>query len=109
MLENEGMWLEGVVGKKLSALLVCEGGGDAAGIAALAKHFVMGVNGTKGWKEAQATLGGVRATEINDTTGESLLCDGLFFAGEMLEPVYICGGFNLDHAWVTGIRAGASI
>ena len=105
--ENEGLWLEGVVGKKLSELLVKEAGGEAAGIARLAKNFVVGIGGTKGWKEAQATIGGVRISEINEETGESLLCKGLFFAGEVLEPVYICGGFNLNHAWATGLRAGA--
>ena len=104
--ENEGLWLEGVVGKRLSSLLVNEGGGDAARIAALAKGFLVSVGGTKGWKEAQATLGGVSASEVNEETGESLLCKGLFFAGEVLEPVYICGGFNLNHAWATGLRAG---
>jgi len=109
ILENEGLWLEGVVGKKLSALLVREGCGDVARVAGLAKNFVVTVGGTKGWKEAQTTLGGVRVSEINEKTGESLLCEGLFFAGEALEPVYICGGFNLNHAWATGIRAGGNL
>jgi len=104
--ENEGFWIEGVVGKKLSELLVDETGGDAAKTAALAKNFSVSVEGTKGWKEAQATLGGVRFSEVDETTGESLLCKGLFFAGEVLEPVYICGGYNLNFAWITGLRAG---
>ena len=107
--ENEGLWLEGVVGKKLSEMLVKEGGGDAAGIAGLAKSFKVRVGGTKGWKEAQATHGGVRFSEVDEKTGESLICKGLFFAGEVLEPVYICGGFNLNHAWATGIRAGENL
>jgi predicted flavoprotein YhiN len=34
---------------------------------------------------------------------------GLYFAGEVLEPVFLCGGFNLSNAWATGIRAGASM
>jgi len=109
MRENEGLWLEGVVGKKLSALLTVEGGGDAARIAALAKYFLVSVGGTKGWKEAQTTLGGVSTSEVDEETGESLLCKGLFFAGEVLEPVYICGGYNLNHAWATGLRAGANL
>ena len=107
--ENHGLWLEGVVGKKLSALLVREGGEDPAAIAALAKNFVVNVSGTKGWKEAQVTLGGVSVSEVSELTGESLLNKGLFFAGEALEPVFICGGFNLNYAWVTGARAGANL
>ena len=109
MLENEGLWLEGVVGRKLSEMLVREGGGDASRIAAIAKNFIVSVGGTKGWKEAQTTLGGVRVSEVNEKTGESLICKGLFFAGEVLEPAYICGGFNLNHAWVTGLRAGGHL
>ncbi|MDR3364005.1 MAG: aminoacetone oxidase family FAD-binding enzyme [Clostridiales Family XIII bacterium] len=109
MRDNEGLWLEGVVGKKLSDLLVRECGGDPARIASLAKNFVARVSGTKGWKEAQATLGGVRVREVDEATGESLLCKGLFFAGEVLEPVYLCGGYNLDYAWATGQRAGAHL
>ena len=105
--ENEGLWLEGVVGRKLSELLVNEAGGDAARVAELAKNFKVKISGTKGWKEAQATHGGVRFEEVDEKTGESLLCKGLFFAGEALEPVFICGGFNLNHAWITGLRAGA--
>jgi len=107
--DNEGFWLEGVVGKKLSALLVREGGGTAERVAGLAKSFTVNVGGTKGWKEAQTTHGGVPASEIDEKTGESLIVPGLFFAGEVLEPVYICGGYNLNHAWATGIRAGENI
>ena len=104
--ENEGLWLEGVVGKKISELLVRETGGDAAGIAGLVKNFTVRVSGTKGWKEAQATRGGVRFSEVDERTGESRVCKGLYFAGEVLEPVFICGGYNLNHAWITGMRAG---
>ena len=109
MLNNDGLWLEGIVGKKLSKLLVREGGEDISSIAALTKNFVVRVNGTKGWKEAQATLGGVKVSEINEDTGESLINKGLYFAGEALEPVFICGGFNLNYAWTTGIRAGTNL
>ena len=109
MLDNYGLWLEGIVGKKLSGLLVREGDSDVSKIAELAKNFTIRVNGTKGWKEAQATLGGVKVSEINEDTGESLINKGLFFAGEVLEPAFICGGFNLNYAWATGIRAGTNL
>jgi len=107
--DNKGFWLEGVIGKKLSDLLVGEADGDADKIAELAKSFKVKVSGTKGWKEAQATHGGVRFSEVDERTGESLLCKGLFFAGEVLEPVFICGGYNLNHAWATGLRAGENL
>ena len=109
MLDNDGLWLEGVVGKKLSALLVREGKEDPATIASLTKNFVVNVTGTKGWKEAQMTVGGIRISEVNEETGESNFHKGLFFAGEVLEPVFVCGGFNLNFAWISGIRAGENL
>ena len=37
---------------------------------------------------------------------ESKLVPGLFFSGEVLDYDGPCGGYNLHHAWLTGIRAG---
>ena len=39
-------------------------------------------------------------------TMESKLVPGLFFSGEVLDYDGPCGGYNLHHAWLTGIRAG---
>ncbi|GHU66821.1 aminoacetone oxidase family FAD-binding enzyme [Clostridia bacterium] len=104
---NKGLWLAGVLDEKLSQFIVEENTGDLSKVAAAAKDFKACVSGTKGWKEAQTTRGGVSLTEIDGATGESRLVPGLFFAGEVLEPVFLCGGFNLSNAWATGIRAGA--
>ncbi|MDR0875413.1 MAG: NAD(P)/FAD-dependent oxidoreductase [Clostridiales Family XIII bacterium] len=109
MEENPGLWLSGVLDEKLSALLVRENGADSAKVAAAAKDFKARLSGTKGWKEAQTTRGGIPLTEIDGDTGESRVAPGLYFAGEVLEPVFLCGGFNLSNAWATGIRAGASM
>lgn len=65
--------------------------------------------GAKGWQMAQCTKGGVSYEEVNRDTMESLLVPGLFFAGEVLDYDGPCGGFNLNHAWVTGIRAGNNV
>jgi predicted Rossmann fold flavoprotein len=109
MRENPGLWLSGVLDEKLSRLLVAENGEKIPQIAAVAKDFRVCLSGTKGWKEAQTTRGGIPLTEIDGETGESRLVSGLYFAGEVLEPVFLCGGFNLSNAWATGIRAGASM
>ena len=37
---------------------------------------------------------------------ESKLVKGLYFAGEVLDYDGPCGGFNLQNAWETGIKAG---
>lgn len=64
------------------------------------------VTGTGGWKAAQCTAGGISLDEIDENTGESKLRSGLYFAGEILDYDGPCGGFNLQNAWMTGIKAG---
>jgi predicted flavoprotein YhiN len=83
--------------------------GDGGVAAAMAKSFDIPISGTKGWREAQTTKGGVTLTEVDEETGASLLVPGLYFAGEALDRDYICGGFNLDHAWTTGSKAGRAL
>ena len=73
------------------------------------QHFSLTICGTKGWNEAQVTAGGVRESQVNELTMESCLVPGLYFAGEVLEYAGPCGGYNLHHAWLTGIRAGRAM
>lgn len=64
------------------------------------------VKGLKGWNEAQVTAGGVVLSQVDSITMESKVVPGLFFSGEVLDYDGPCGGYNLHHAWLTGIRAG---
>ena len=107
--DHPALGLEGVLPSKLAAFIAEDCGGAAAEMAARAKRFVVPVSGTKGWKEAQTTRGGVPLDEIDGATGESRISPGLFFAGEVIDADFLCGGFNLSFAWATGIRAGASL
>lgn len=72
----------------------------------LLKGWKWQVKGTKGWKSAQCTAGGVSLEEIDMTTMESKLVPGLYFSGEIIDYDGPCGGFNLQNAWETGIKAG---
>lgn len=65
-----------------------------------------GILGSKSWEDAQVTAGGVRTSEINNSTMESKLVKGLYFAGEILDVDGDCGGFNLQWAWSSGYVAG---
>jgi predicted flavoprotein YhiN len=80
----------------------------AARAAALVKGFAPSVIGTKGWKDAQVTAGGVPLNEVAADTMESLILNKLYFAGEVLDYDGPSGGYNLDWAWNTGARAGES-
>lgn len=62
--------------------------------------------GVKGWKEAQCTSGGVKLDEVSADTYESKIVPGLYITGELLDYDGPCGGYNLNHAILSGKRAG---
>lgn len=64
------------------------------------------ISGSKSFKDAQVTAGGVDTDEIDNSTMESKLVDGLYFAGEIVDIDGDCGGFNLQWAWSSGYVAG---
>ena len=70
------------------------------------KSTILKVDGVWGWDRAQCTAGGVALEEIDERTMESKICPGLYFAGEIVDFHGPCGGFNLQHAWESGIAAG---
>lgn len=76
--------------------------------AALIQHVPLTVTGTRDFKEAIITRGGVKVQEVNPSTMESKLVRGLYFAGEVLDLDAFTGGFNLQIAWSTGYLAGES-
>ncbi|MDR1136626.1 MAG: aminoacetone oxidase family FAD-binding enzyme [Clostridiales Family XIII bacterium] len=98
--------LAGLLPSKLADLIMKEGAGNSRVCADLVKGLEFSVSGTKGWKEAQTTSGGVPLGEVRPDSMESIIIPGLFFAGEILDYDGRCGGFNLNWAWSTGIKAG---
>jgi len=68
----------------------------------------MPITGTRGWREAIVTAGGIDLSEVNPKTMASRLVDGLYFAGELLDLDADTGGYNLQAAWSTGFVAGRS-
>lgn len=74
----------------------------------LLKNLTMQVTGTRDFKEAIITQGGVHVKEVNPSTMESKLVKNLYFAGEVLDLDAVTGGFNLQIAWSTGYLAGIS-
>ena len=74
----------------------------------LFKKLPVTLNGPRGYNEAIITKGGIKVKEINPSTMESKLVNGLYFAGEVLDLDAYTGGFNLQIAWSTGYLAGTS-
>lgn len=70
------------------------------------KHLSATTSGFRPIEEAIVTSGGIKVSEINPTTMESKLINGLFFAGEVIDVDAYTGGFNLQIAFSTGFVAG---
>lgn len=71
----------------------------------LYKSLTVTVKGTNSFEQAQVCAGGVDCTQVTDSL-ESIFIPGLFFAGEILDIDGICGGYNLQWAWSSGMTAG---
>lgn len=70
------------------------------------KHFMVEVEGTNDFDQAQICAGGIKTTEVNPKTLESLFAKNVYLTGELLDVDGICGGYNLQWAWATGYIAG---
>lgn len=67
------------------------------------------VRGKTTFKEEFVTAGGIQLSEIDPNTMESRKCQGLYFAGEVMDVDGITGGFNFQHAWTSGYIASQAI
>lgn len=72
----------------------------------LLKDIRLNVTGFCPPETAIITSGGVSTKEINPSTMQSKLVNGLFFAGEIIDVDALTGGFNLQIAFSTGRLAG---
>lgn len=74
--------------------------------AELLKDFPIEITGTRGFEASQVTSGGIPCKEFEFSTMESKFAENFFAAGEILNVDGLCGGFNLQWAWASGITAG---
>lgn len=75
-------------------------------LAKLIRSLELDITGTNSFENAQVCAGGVPLREISDDM-ESLICPGLYLAGELLDVDGTCGGYNLQWAWTSGWIAGS--
>lgn len=81
---------------------------ERATLLKLLKGLKLTVTGTAGYNEAIVTAGGIDVDEIDPSTMQSKLTEGLFFAGEVIDVDAYTGGFNLQIAFATGHLAGSN-
>lgn len=77
-------------------------------IVELIRDFSFTLRGTRGFREAIITQGGVDVRALDPSTMESRAVEGLYFAGEVIDIDAVTGGFNLQLAFSTGHLAGTS-
>lgn len=83
--------------------------GERGALSSAVSSFPLEITGTQGFKSAQVTAGGVSLKEIDPATMASLLHDGLYAAGEVLDVNGPCGGYNLHFAFASGLTAARAI
>jgi len=69
------------------------------------KSLEIPIIGVAPWANAQATCGGICGKDVDENL-QSKICEGIYFAGEILDVDGICGGYNLMWAWASGTHAG---
>ncbi|MCR5256137.1 MAG: aminoacetone oxidase family FAD-binding enzyme [Acetatifactor sp.] len=70
----------------------------------LCRNLKFTVKGNVGYDKAQVTAGGIPLSEL-DHNLQSLKCEGLFMAGEIINVDGKCGGYNLQWAFSSGAVA----
>ena len=73
------------------------------------KQFDLSYDGMRPLEEGIVTAGGIKLSEVDPRTMASKCCDGLFFAGEILDVDALTGGFNLQIAFSTAFAAAKGI
>ncbi|WAH35929.1 NAD(P)/FAD-dependent oxidoreductase [Alicyclobacillus dauci] len=81
---------------------------DSDAISGCIKACPVVITGTLPLEQATVTGGGVSVKEVDPKSMQSKLCQGLFFAGEVLDVHAHTGGYNITVAFSTGRLAGRS-
>lgn len=80
-----------------------------ADLLALLTALPFKVTGVRGFEFCQVSAGGVPVSEVDPLTMRSLIVPNLLLAGETLDVVGPCGGYNLHFAFSTGALAGMAV
>jgi len=69
-------------------------------------NFQLIPSGTKGFRKAEVTAGGVSTDELSSQTMEAKRVPGLYFIGEVVDVTGQLGGYNFQWAWASAYAAG---
>lgn len=115
-------WLSGIFTRPMGAYILKRALGklpertcdihDLAKVAKTIKSFSFPITGTAGFERSQVTDGGIALSD--PATYERQVSDrfelagypGMYACGEILDICGVCGGYNLDFAFSSGVLAG---
>ncbi|MDR1630726.1 MAG: aminoacetone oxidase family FAD-binding enzyme [Oscillospiraceae bacterium] len=112
--------MSGLMPKRLASVCVKEAGlspsssvsalqqADLERIAACVKGQTYTIEKTAGFDASQVTAGGVDTSEFCPQTLEIKKIKGLYCCGEVVNVDGLCGGFNLQWAWSSGLVSGTA-
>lgn len=69
----------------------------------LMKDYEFEINSLCSFRDAQVTAGGASTKEFDSRTMQSKKVKGLFCCGELMDVDGVCGGYNLQWAWSSGL------
>ncbi|MCF8008778.1 MAG: NAD(P)/FAD-dependent oxidoreductase [Halanaerobiales bacterium] len=78
-------------------------------VLSLLKEFNFTISDYVSFDRGIVTSGGIDVKQINPSSMESKLINGLYFAGEIMDVDAYTGGFNLHIAFATGYLAGINV
>ena len=75
----------------------------------LLKAMPISITGVRGFEYCQVSSGGVPTSEVDPLNMRSLVVPGLSLAGETVDVIGPCGGYNLQFAFSSGAIAGSNL
>lgn len=99
--------LKAILAGAMAEIIEKQADGDIYKMAKYAKNWKLIITGTKGYHFAQITGGGASLEEFDGF--KSKLVDGLYICGEIMDKQFKCGGYNLNHAFLSGIEVADRI
>lgn len=75
----------------------------------LLKAMPISITGVRGFEYCQVSAGGVPTSEVDPLNMRSRVVPGLFLAGETVDVIGPCGGYNLQFAFSSGAIAGMNL
>jgi len=72
-------------------------------------HYSLAPAGTFGYAKAEVTKGGVKTSEVDNSTMMSKKVDGLYFIGEVLDVTGRLGGYNFQWAFSSAYSCAKNV